>query len=316
MNSETALKDYVVERLTKQTLTDVQQLYEAVYQRPAPPNYFRTKYNTAFTGLEYLGFIAYNKERIPVAYYGVIPCFLQNGSEKIISAQSADTMTHPKFRYKGMFVELSNLTFDLCRKEGIRVIFGFPNQNSYHGAVNKLGWVMTHTLDCFIISIGAPPLSAMATKSRLTNIIYGKYKNWILHKFKREEEIIPNSSISEGFVGVCRDSGYKTSKSYYERQVLNIGNALVWCKISNEWVIGDMEVTANDFESVIERMKRIASKLGIRQIQFHASPGTALHSLFASRYKSIPSFPALFQQFDPAVDIKKIKFTFADIDIF
>ena len=316
MSNESALNDYTIERITPERLGHVEQLYEAVYERSAPRNYFKIKYNTAYTGHENLGFVAYNKEEVPVAYYGVIPCFLQNGSEQIIAAQSADTMTHPKFRYKGMFVELSNLTFDLCRQSGIRVIFGFPNQNSYHGAVNKLGWKMTHNLDCFMIPIDSVPLFALAAKTGISKTIYEKYKQSVIRKYQTEENIVPNSTIKEGFIGVKRDRDYEKSKNYHQRQVLNLSNAHLWCKLANEWIIGDMQIEAAQFEIVFEHIKRIARKLGIKQIQFHASPGTELHSLFASKFKSIPSFPALFQQFDESVDINKIKFTFADIDIF
>src|SRR5882672_9602253 len=136
-------KEYVIERLNNDRLKDMESLYKAVYGIAAPENYFLKKYDTAYTGAEYLGYIAYNKENIAVAYYGVMPCFIQYNNEIILAAQSGDTMTHPGFRYKGMFVELSKITFELCREVGIRFIFGFPNQNSYHGAVNKLGWKLT-----------------------------------------------------------------------------------------------------------------------------------------------------------------------------
>jgi len=316
MSNQTATRDYSVERLTAENLKDVEQLYEAVYERSASPGYFTTKYNTAYTGLDYVGYVAYNNDRIPVAYYGVIPCFLQHGNEKIIAAQSADTMTHPTFRYKGMFVELSNITFDLCRQLGIRVIFGFPNQNSYHGAVHKLGWKLTHNIECFIIPVRSFPMARVLAKTSLTNSIYQKYRSKILRRYQKKEKLIPNSVIREGFIGVRRDSDYEKSKEYHPREVLRIGNTDIWCKVSSEWVIGDMNVTPADFETTIRQIERIAGSLGVRQIQFHVSPGTELHSLFASRYKSIPSFPALFQHFDPTVDIEKVKFSFADIDIF
>ena len=134
--------------------------------------------------------------------------------------------------------------------------------------------------------------------------------------YQKEEKLIPSSVVREGFIGVRRDSDYGKSKDYHPREVLKIGDTNVWCKVANEWVIGDMNVVAADFETTIRQIEKIAAKLGVRQIQFHVSPGTELHSLFASRYTSIPSFPALFQHFDPTVDIEKVKFSFADIDIF
>jgi len=315
MSNDTT-KEFTVERLTKEGLKDVESLYGEVYGRPASKDYFTIKYNSGYTGHEYLGFIAYNKDRIPVAYYGVIPCFLQCGGKKIIAAQSADTMTHPKFRYKGMFVELSNITFDLCRQVGIRLIFGFPNQNSYHGAVHKLGWKMTDTMECFIIPVNTFPVARLSSKTKPTRLLYESYRQWIIGKYKSSERVIPNSVINDGFCGLRRNIDYEQTKNYHHREVLKLEGGSAWCKISNELTIGDLNIVQCEFESLINQLKTIASKLGIRQIQFHTSPGTSLHALFGSKYQAVPSYPVLFQQFDEEVNISNIKFTLADIDIF
>ena len=101
-------KEYSLERLNKDNLNDLTILHSEVYNVSRPDNYFRKKYNTAYTSLENVGFIAYSKEHQPVAYYGVIPSFIQFENEIILAAQSADSMTHPRHRNKGMFNELSN----------------------------------------------------------------------------------------------------------------------------------------------------------------------------------------------------------------
>src|SRR5687767_8548424 len=107
-------KEYSIVRLNKANLKDVARLHSAVYTPVVDDHYFK-KYDTIYTGIENIGFIAY-KADIPIAYYGVIPCFIEFGDQKILAAQSVDTMTHPKFRMKGMFMELSNKTFELCRE--------------------------------------------------------------------------------------------------------------------------------------------------------------------------------------------------------
>src|SRR5689334_590601 len=117
-----------IKRLNSQNLHDLDQLYEAVYGKKPDENYFPKKYDTEYTGVSYVGYIAY-QDHTPIAYYGVIPCFIQYKNEKLLSAQSADTMTHPGYRLKGMFVSLSEKTFALCRELGIYLVFGFPNQN-------------------------------------------------------------------------------------------------------------------------------------------------------------------------------------------
>ena len=307
---------YTTERLSKENLPDLANLFAAVYGRKASEGIFEKKYDTVYTGKQYIGFIAYSKDHVAVGYYGVIPCFLKYSGETILAAQSGDTMTHPLYRYKGLFVELSNITFALCRSEGIRIVFGFPNQQSLHGAINKLGWKMTEKMDCFIIPVRTIPLERIAAKFFFLEGVYQKYKRSIVRKYRIPGYGIPNSVINDGFSGVNRDENYLAYKTYHKTEVLQVGQSLIWVTLNTEFIIGDMKVSSNDFDQVMAEIEKLSAKLGIKQIQFQISPGTGLHSLFSKKYKSVPSFPVLFQDFESGLEIDKFKFTFADIDIF
>ena len=310
-------KEYTIARLNKDNLDDVASLHTAVYGKAAANDYFPRKYNTAYTGVEHVGFLAYSRDRQPVAYYGVIPCFLQSGNEMTLVAQSADTMTHPQHRYKGMFVDLSNMTFDLCRQLGISLIFGFPNQNSYHGAVNKLGWKMTGTLTCFTIPVKTLPLESLSKRMKLLKKLYGKYCQFILRNKLLPQNGVSNSVLGDGFAGMSRADGYLNYKTYSAAKVIAIGDSKIWFSNKQGLVIGDMEgVNGPNFLLVIDKLKKTARQLGIKQIQFHCSPGTDLHQLFMVHFNAVPSFPMLFQDFGSAVPPEKVRFTFADIDIF
>src|SRR6201996_4502952 len=150
--SETIEKsELVIERLSKKNLSDLDKLHYEVYKKRQPAGFFEKKYDTAYTGVQHLGFIAYNENHNPIAFYGVIPCFIRYKDKLILAAQSADTMTHPKYQFKGLFIKLANITFDWCREEGVSFVFGFPNQNSLHGFLVKLKWQMTETLSCYVI---------------------------------------------------------------------------------------------------------------------------------------------------------------------
>ena len=81
-------------------------------------------------------------------------------------------------------------------------------------------------------------------------------------------------------------------------------------------LIGDMEVWPGDFERLITHLKKLARKLGIYEIHFHASRGTMLHGLFARRYTALPSFPVIIKQLIGYTPADKIRFTSADIDTF
>jgi hypothetical protein len=309
-------KEYTIVRLSKNNLIDLALLHAEVYHSSLSVQYFLSKYDTAYTGVEYTGFIAYNKENVPIAYYGVIPCLLKYGNEIILAAQSADTMTHPKFRYKGMFVELSNITFDLCKQMGIQLIFGFPNQNSYHGAINKLGWRETETMDCFTIPVKALPIQSISQKFKLGRI-YTQYCEAITKKYGVKANGVSNSVINDGFAGVYRNENYLSHKKYSGTKVLGFKNSQVWISRTGGLIIGDMQnINEANFNEVINHLKTLSSKLGLKYVQFHCSPGTGLHTLFSGCSVISKSFPVLFQNFNCPIPLDKIKFVFADIDIF
>ncbi len=315
--NEVANNRYMVVRLNKNNLKDLANLYSEVYNSQRPVDYFSKKYDTAYTGVEYVGYIAYNNNKLPVAYYGVIPCYIQWEKDRILAAQSADTMTHPKHRFKGMFVDLSNKTFDLCRELRIRLVFGFPNQNSLHGAVNKLGWKMTETMDCFTIKIRGLPFAAFPQKFGLLKFIYLKYSSFILKNKALPLNGIASSVLADGYAAVCRSAEYLQNKTYNNTIIIAEEDSTIWLNIKHNLLIGDMQgVNESNFGTVIGRLRRIANKLGIKQIQFHCSPGTSLHKLFSLSYKGTPAFPCLFQDFDSPIPPEKVKFTLADMDIF
>ena len=309
-------KEYSFARLGKDNLDDLALLYAEVYGIPAENNYFRRKYDTAYAGVENVGFIAYDKEDLPVAYYGVIPCFIQSGNEIILAAQSADTMTHPHHRYKGMFVKLSAMTFNLCCELGIKLIFGFPNQNFYNAVINKPGWTTTESMECFAIPVAGLPFESIAAKIGFKKL-YSRYGLSVVKKNVIHLDGVANSVVGDGFAGVYRNDEYLHYKTYNASKVIGIGESKIWISLKQGLVIGDMEgVNESNFAAVINEIKQIAKKLGVRQIQFHSSPGTVLHQLFSVNYKPGPSFHVIFQDFGSPVPLKEIKFTFADIDIF
>jgi len=317
MNYKTGNIEYSIVRLGENKLKDLETLYREVYGHKPVKNYLFKKYNTVYTGAQYVGHIAYNSENIAVAYFGVIPCFILYNDQIILSAQAADAMTLSSHRYKGLFVELAKKTFDLCRATGIQLVFGFPNQNSYHGLVHKLDWKSIEHMERFTIPVNSFPLKSLSRHFEWTKSIYKKYANWVLHKHSLPAELgLSNSVFAEGFGGVYRDIRYLKYKTYGDTKVIKMGNAKVWLKIQNGLIIGDLETAEHDFDAIIDALKKIAKQLGVPNISFQVSPGTQLHTLFAKKYKPIPSFPVIFLDLGAGIPLNKLKFSFADIDIF
>jgi hypothetical protein len=316
MSDSNGTRDYTIERLSKSNLHDLAKLHYAVYHRRHAVNYFEKKYDTAFTGVENLGYIAYDQQHFPVAFYGVVPCFVRYADQLYLAAQSVDTMTDVRYRFKGLFVQLANMTFDLCRDEGINFIFGFPNQNSLHGFLVKLKWQMTEMMDCYIIPVSIISIERFAKKLPLARGIYKRYQQEVLKNYLVDAAGIQSSVLKDGFGGVNRNAHYLKYRSYHPTQVIKVGNALLWIKIRNGLIIGDIDCEPSDFEDMMEKLYKLAFKLGLQQIQFHTSHQTRLAMLFAERYEAMPSFYVLFKDLGTTIPLDQIKFTFADIDIF
>lgn len=97
-------------------------------------------------------FVALEDDRI-VANYSVSPAYLQLGDKKIKCALSLNTMTHPDYAGKGLFVELAKRLYDKLQREGYGAVYGFPNYISNRTFCTKLGWVDIYeipTMECIV----------------------------------------------------------------------------------------------------------------------------------------------------------------------
>ncbi len=317
ITGNTVTGSYTVARLNKDRLKDLAILHAAVYGTVTADHYVK-KYDTAYTGIEYTGFIAYNAGNEPIGYYGVIPCFIGHGTKIILAAQSADTMTHPAYRLKGMFVELSEMVFGLCRQSGILLLFGFPNEHSYHGAVNKLNWKPVNQMSYFNIQVNALPLASIAFKKPFLKKCYARYLAFITRKYLSTGTDITNSVVNDGFAGISRTTAYLAYKnSFSQSKLIEIHQVKFRVSFRQSLLIGDMEgVDETNFDTMIACLKKLCHRLGIRGIQFHCSPDIRLHQLFAKTYTPMPSYHVLFQDFGSAIPPGKLRCTFSDIDIF
>ena len=316
MSDKIQKKGYHIERLSRGNLDALEKLYNATYGRSHPEGYFAKKYDTAYTGVEYLGYIAFNENQNPIAFYGVIPCLIRYADTLFLAAQSADTMTHPKYQFKGLFVQLANLTFDIAQEEGVSLIFGFPNQNSLHGFLVRLKWQMTETLDYYCIPSGMVSMMGLPKRIPFLKNLYEQYQAYILKNYLVSRKGIDNSVLKDGFAGINRNAHYLNYKTYHDTHVIKIGEALLWIKIGNALVVGDINCREEEFDNMMDELRKLAFKLGLGNIHFHTSHQTRLSSLFSARYQPTPSFYVLFKDLGANIPLDKIKFTFADVDTF
>ena len=76
-----------------------------------------------------------------ICHYALHPIWLTYKGEKILGANTVDIMVHKDFRKRGLFVETARRCYQLARNKGIKLLYVFPNENSYHRFVNDLKWM-------------------------------------------------------------------------------------------------------------------------------------------------------------------------------
>lgn len=309
-------KEYTIVKLRKENLENIEKLYAAVYHRHPAKDHFIKKYGLASVGKAYNGYFVFNPDNTAVAFLGIIPCNLQYNDRVIFAAQLTDGMTHPRYRSQGLFEKLVGHIITLCQEINVRLVFGFPNQKAAPVLINKAGWQETEKMDRFMISVNARLISLFLSRVKLFRKFYKRYKQNILSKYLTGEKGVANAVRNEGYAGVVRDNSYLEYKTGNEKAVIQVGSSKAWIRVGREMFIGDMEVTEDDFEKLTGILKVIAKRIGTKEIVFITSKHTFLHSVFSKRYKAFPSFPVLFRDLGAGIPLEKIKFTFADIDIF
>ncbi len=84
--------------------------------------------------------LAFHGDRL-VGHYSLCPARTSVFGESVPSARSMTTMTHPGYQGHGIFPLLARRLYErVVREEGVRLVWGFPNQNSHYGFVRKIGW--------------------------------------------------------------------------------------------------------------------------------------------------------------------------------
>ena len=132
--------------------------------------YWMYRDNPAGTGKIW---VAEHEGRI-VGHYALISQHVKIGEEIQKVCQNVDDMTHPDYRYRGIYAALEKRALDEAGKAGANITIGFPNDAAYPGHI-KLGW---HDL-CSIETMIKPlnPLNILG--KYLPNRLLAKICAWL-----------------------------------------------------------------------------------------------------------------------------------------
>ena len=102
------------------------------------------------------------------SFMGSLACY---GEKTFIAAQSCDSAVVPEARGKGVFTQIVNEAEELLRQDGVDMLIGFPNNNSYPGFM-KMGWQHIGSLNTLVCVTKPADLvySKLAKKSAAKNV--------------------------------------------------------------------------------------------------------------------------------------------------
>jgi len=314
------MEEYLFNRLDKESYDLIQELYLTSFNLKESLSYIRHKYDTSYTGVMNIGYLAVSQDGAPAAYYGVFPMILSSGGKDILVAQSGDTMTAPDHRGKGLFVKLAQMTYQLAWEEKVKLVFGFPNENSFPGFKKKLNWEFHGTMQRFTFTNCALPACEISSKNKTISGIYQSFIRMVLKKYK-----LP---LTEDDISRFKDpgtlSGIKKDLHFFKYKLLNKKNHLIRIKGFSMLIKADPHLligAVSYFEKervgeFLSSIKRLAILLGCKKTHISLSNNHWLFTYLLPFQQPEESLPIGFLRSGSGFPVTEIAFTSADFDTF
>ena len=306
------MQHYTIERLSVDNIIHLQALYRSCYSKKMSIEVLKGKYNTKIFGPEWIGYLALTSDNKPAAFYGVLPCRFRIRDETFLAAQSADTMTHPSHRKKGLFTQLAKMTYELARHEGIQFIFGFPNQNSYGGFV-RLEWrFLVRPMQLFVLNGSKIPWANLFLKIPGLGNFYEKMMKI------RFGSLVENGDFS-GKHGVIRDQIFFKYKSQYSKTfVKKSSDIFAWMKNDGSLKIGFITFQDTTSPESLKHFLRLSAKrLGCHSIILMTSWNSQLYKLLTKITSPMDGLPiGFYNLMNRDINFDDVIFEYCDIDIF
>lgn len=311
---------YSTKRIGNDDYVEIQHLIEQSFGVHLSLASIYLKYDTSIFGKSNVGLFALDEEGSPAAYYGVFPIILHYDSEDFIIAQSGDTMTAPAHRKKGLFTRLAQETYSLANEVGVKLIYGFPNKNSYPGFKKKLDWVFTGKFRKFTINVMTLPVCELASRMPFIEPYYNSYFAWRINKFAIDitDVNIEKFNYSKVLGQVKKDKNFLEYKlKGVNCRLVKINGFTILLKAKTHLYIGNIEsIEESQVPLLLESVKTLAKKLACKKVVFLLSENHWLFSMLSKHVNSEEDQNIGFYLFDKTFDPNQIQFIGADFDTF
>jgi hypothetical protein len=277
-------KNFRLERICKEKAKDIAFLFKVVFNSIASEEAINNKHLNCSGEHKFIGYIGYdNYSNTPVGYYSVYPRYMLFEGERILTAQSGDTMANPDFKKKsGLFVKLAELTFDLCKDVGINLVTGFPNSLSYLTFIKKLNFTELPKLVELQFVENKFELRRITHKSDILKKLHVRWINLIFRVLFGKGKVFQNSNQqNKNLSFVDRDKSFFQSKRTNNKFLISCKGVNLLVKSYyeiNQIEIGDIEFCDDkSLISVLKRLKLLTRIGGLRFLSYQSSNNDVLH---------------------------------------
>ena len=300
--------------LANERYADLRYLFKVVFQKNVSIDYLKRKYNTEHTGLQYVCYLAYVKDK-PVGFYGIIPQIFEQDGQQLIGVHACDFITHPDYRGQKLSRKLGLKAYGLCKEKGVKFVYGFQSEPSYASGKN-LGWTDYAQFEVYERKVDAFPLITICNRLGFQSW-YQKFSSKVLKPNYVETYTNSNASLKNALY-VKYDQSFLNYKSFSNNHLISIGDINCWIKLSNNLVVGDININSkNELLNGIKNLKKIAQKLGCTKIIIQAFPNTILHEILKeTTYQAQKSWVVGYKILDEHFTLKNLFCNAVDFDTF
>lgn len=307
---------YIFEQVSRKHYPFLQQLFLNAFHKTVSITDIERRYNTTALGAPQIGFIALEAETgEPAAHFAVLTLKIIDRGRVLLAAQNADVMTHSKHRKKGLFTKLSGFTCEQCRAIGMELLYSSPNKFSYHGLVHSSKWMHLEDIIRYDLKLKIKtfPLPKIVLKSKFLFEKYLLYAKWVLKNFITEPPDEFTNKLSIDAPRVYRNRAHIQYKSGLNKFFIRIDDVTFWIKLEDVIWIGDIDCYDKINETVIQKLKMLAYKLGYNTMVMNLNESIPLSKAFKG-FKAFSKDAACYQVFNPQLNFKRMIWTGADFD--
>lgn len=141
----------------------VRDLYARVWERTRDEAYDRMRFLETMDGLP-VAATAWSGEDL-AGFFTVWPLELTDGRNVVQGGEAMDVMTDNRFRGKGVFPTLADMTMKMAAERGLKLLFGAPNTAIYQTYLKRLAWASPAFLRTYVRPLsltGAAPFGGLA----------------------------------------------------------------------------------------------------------------------------------------------------------